>query len=112
MYISARTKDIFTTRFIRNKNCLKNHVIENLFKKKKQITFPTIPLHHYHRDRGGAFGSSAPEIGINWAPDLEPWSPSPYPYPWESGAGCVAHFLIWAPGDSIGAEHFLIFTII
>ena len=29
-------------RFFRNKNCLKNHQIENLFLKKKQTTFPTI----------------------------------------------------------------------
>ena len=27
--------------FFRNKNCFKNHKIENLFLKKKQITFPT-----------------------------------------------------------------------
>ena len=34
--ISVRTKDIFTTR---NKNCLKNYQIENLFKKKETNHF-------------------------------------------------------------------------
>ena len=37
---------------------------------------------------------------------MEPWSPSPYPYLRESGGACVAHLLVWAPGTSIGAEHF------
>ena len=34
MYISVLTWDIFTTPFFCNKNCLKNHQIENLFLKK------------------------------------------------------------------------------
>ena len=67
-------------------------------------------LHHYLRDRGV---HSAPRRrkSVEIGPNLRLWSPSLYPYPWESGGAWVVHFLVRAAGASIGAEHFLQFSI-
>ena len=48
---------------------------------------------------------SAPEIGGN-CPRFGALVPFPTPLPRETGGAWVAHFLVWAPGASIRAEHF------
>ena len=65
--------------------------VTHCHKAIKQLGFFNV----LHRLWHGTYG----QIG----PDLEPWSPFPYPYPRESGGAWVAHFLGWAPGAPIGA---------